>query len=114
MTLDLSGSPVFLQPGTYWLVYFPIMNCGGGFHYWFTSPTNNGASGQRINPSGALGLGTTWGSGSSWHDISFRLEGPDPATLEPKVPTLNQWGLLSFASLLAAASLFYLRRRVSS
>jgi hypothetical protein len=42
------------------------------------------------------------------HDLAFRLDGQIAAG----VPTLGQWGMIFFVLLLAAASVFILRRKV--
>ncbi len=72
--------PGVLPPGTWWLVFYPTMEYGS-FGQYGRQPadTNNGYTGQFINPGGGFGYGTAWQDwnvlGSVGHDIAFRLEG---------------------------------------
>jgi len=85
VTLDLD-TPVSLQPGTYWLAFFPTLSfgtcgCQSGRH---PSDTTNGYAAQVINPGGGFGLPGSWTSvqdASTWglaqQDLAFRLDGSE-------------------------------------
>jgi hypothetical protein len=86
ITLDIVqalGTGLTLQPGTYWLCFYPSMNAGSyGQWWWERSGTNNLAIAQQIDPNNLLGAGyTTWtpitvtGSDGSFHDMAFQLDG---------------------------------------
>jgi uncharacterized repeat protein (TIGR01451 family) len=78
-TLNLT-KPIFVPPGTYWLVFYPTLNFSGGGQYGRqASDTTNNYHGQFINPGGGFGYGTSWQDwaviGATQQDIAFRLEG---------------------------------------
>jgi len=81
VTLDLT-TPVNLDPGTYWLIFYPELNFGSYGQYGrHVSCTTNGYAAQVINPGGGLGLPTSWTSAkSAWgtfseQDFAFRVDG---------------------------------------
>jgi uncharacterized repeat protein (TIGR01451 family) len=83
LDLNLAGGPAMLQPGTYWLVFYPTMafdTCGQYGRQ--TSDTTNGNPAVVIQPGGGFGFPTSWTSvqdPSTWwlaqRDFAFRLEG---------------------------------------
>jgi hypothetical protein len=78
VTLNLP-SPVFLDPGHYWLVFYPGMDFTYGQYGRQPADTTNGYIAQFINPGGSFGYGTNWQNwniiGPTQADLAFRLEG---------------------------------------
>ena len=82
VTLALE-SPVSLQPGTYWLIFYPQMEFTSYGQYGRNvADTANLANAQVINPGGGFGyVPTSWGDasvlGMSQHDLAFCLQGKE-------------------------------------
>ncbi len=82
VTLELS-SPVYLAPGSYWLVFYPQLDIGVGGQYGrHVSDTTNGYDAMVINPGAAFGLPIVWTSiqdSSTWgmaqQDMAFEIWG---------------------------------------
>jgi subtilisin family serine protease len=73
--------PVELDPGHYWLVFYPSLAYSAGQYGRQPADTTNGYIAKFINPGGSFGYGTNW---RDWTvldnrlqqlDIAFRLEG---------------------------------------
>jgi hypothetical protein len=91
-TLDVvtaKGSPINLEPGTYWLCFYPSLNYASyGQWYWFRSCTQNPQPAHLIDPGDLYGDGyTTW---TSWqtvtgdtddYDAAFHFEGSSTTEL---------------------------------
>jgi hypothetical protein len=79
-TLLQLSTPVNLPAGHWWLIFYPAGSFASFGQYGRqAADTNNGYTGQFINPGDAFGYGTAWQAwtvlGSTRHDIAFRLEG---------------------------------------
>jgi hypothetical protein len=83
VTLDVvtaKGSPLNLEPGTYWLCFYPSISYSNyGRYYWFVSCSENPQPGHLIIPDGTeYTAWTSWltiYSNPSLYDASFCLEG---------------------------------------
>jgi len=84
-TLNLIN-PINLNPGHYWLVFYPTLLFESGQYGRQPADTTHGYVGQFINPGGDVGFGINW---QDWRvldldtplnqvDIAFRLEGELP------------------------------------
>jgi len=79
-TLLYLPTPLKLNPGRYWLVFYPTLNFSPfgqfGLH---GADTNNGAVAKFINPNGGFGYGTEWQdwyvTGALSHDFAFSIGG---------------------------------------
>ena len=112
------SSPLSLPAGKYWLVFYANPSQQW---FWATASSLNNDVAELINPGRCFAIGGGWVKileapiCSTSHDFAFRLDGigagpgPDGRT----IPTLDQWGMLFFALILAAASFLVIRRRVS-
>jgi hypothetical protein len=82
VTLALE-SPLKLQPGTYWLIFYPQMEFTSYGQYGRNvADTANLSTAQVINPGGGFGyVPTSWGDatvlGMSQHDLAFCLQGKE-------------------------------------
>jgi len=84
-TLDVTAtsSPLNLQPGTYWLCFYPSINTTTyGSYYWFRSCSQNPQRAHLIDPTDYYGGGyTSWTSwytvfgDTDYYDATFYLEG---------------------------------------
>ncbi len=80
--LVFPDDPIVLEPGTYWLVFYPSLEFAVGGQYGrHVSDTTNGYEAHGINPAGGFGFPTTWTPVIStpwaltWHDFAFSLMG---------------------------------------
>lgn len=95
VTLTLQ-SPVRLQTGTYWLVFYPQMDLAVGGQYGRSvADTNNLSPAQVINPGGGFGFPTTWGNasspyGTSQTDFAFCLQGKEGFPWPMFLPTITK------------------------
>jgi len=95
VTVDLN-TPVELEPGTYWLVFYPELNFDSyGQSGRYVSCTTNGYDAQVINPGGGMSLPTSWTSiqDPSAHetdeqDLAFRLDGTAAGGFNPGIGIL--------------------------
>ncbi|NOT38726.1 MAG: DUF4082 domain-containing protein [Saprospiraceae bacterium] len=101
----VSIAPVILQPGTYRVVALHLLTGGdtyafnstGTFHpnvTWISGAYSNSAT--LVFPTTLLGSGTSWFGGNF---IAGPLEG---------VPTLGEWGLITFSMLLLSVCMVYM------
>ncbi|MBW2034529.1 MAG: hypothetical protein JRI94_13260 [Deltaproteobacteria bacterium] len=97
-TLDLTdtgytGSPINLQPGTYWLCFYPSIDYSTyGAWYWYVSCSENPQPAHLIDPGNLYVSGyTTW---TSWqtvtgdYDAAFRLDGTARGGFNPGIGLL--------------------------
>jgi Chaperone of endosialidase len=87
VTLSLPR-PLHLEPGTYWLFFYPSLNSGSyGAYYWHTSTSTNGYIAKWINPGNGYGYGTLIDISPTMvipQDLAFRLEGiTGPSIISP-------------------------------
>lgn len=114
-TFDFSASPATLSPGTYWIQVHAEHNTApdlGTFRWnWNTGPTAFGADWQLEDTAGFFGAPFSWTSatGLGITDVSaaFVMTG----TTRALVPTLGEWGLIAFITLLAGSALVMARKR---
>jgi uncharacterized repeat protein (TIGR01451 family) len=90
VTLDVvagMGAPLYVPPGTWWLVFYPeFQNSGADWYYWFFATSTNLSNAMLVDPMDYFGGGftewTPWiDAGVTYWDIAFRLEG-DIATAD--------------------------------
>jgi hypothetical protein len=90
VTLDIikaQGVPLYLPPGTYWLVFYPSLAARDGWWYWRAADTDNVAVAQVMSPTGYI-YPASWTPittySASDHDLAFRLEGTVQGPLRQK------------------------------
>ena len=90
-TLSLA-TPVTLQPGHWWLVFYPTMSINPHGQYGRqAADTQNGHVGKLINPGNVWGCGTAWVDWTTCNgptiqrDFAFRLEGVEVTPAEPDI-----------------------------
>jgi hypothetical protein len=78
------ATPLFLDPDTYWLIFYPTLSLNSCGQYGRQlSNTNTGYPAKVINPGGAFGLPAVWSdAGTAWgfseQDFAFTILGSTP------------------------------------
>ena len=86
--------PIDLEPGTYWLFFYPSLSSEGCCQYGLrVSDTTNGNRAETINPGSEFNFGDVWTALSSafsipQHDLAFRLEGKRLKGITRTVPLM--------------------------
>jgi hypothetical protein len=112
---DFSGDPAVFGPGTYWVAVAGTHNTAinlGTFRWnWFTGPNVITNEFHLRDTAGFFGAPLDWTSASGLgvgdRSANFTLTGSSRAL----VPTLGEWGLIAFITLLAGSALIMARKR---